>query len=70
MVRGSGIAVPPRHKRLSYPPRKGGVGLKNEWAYCLSASVALSACSLLADLTILAKLACALGRARAVPLAA
>jgi hypothetical protein len=50
--------------------KRAVTGLKHEWALLPLRVRGLERVRLHADLTILAKLACALGRARAVPLAA
>jgi Transposase DDE domain len=58
-----------RYRRRSAVEREFG-RLKNEWALAPLPVRGLDRVQLHADLTILAKLACTLARARAVPLAA
>jgi hypothetical protein len=63
-------AATPRAARLA-PSREREFGrLKNEWALLLLRVRGIERVQLHADLTILAKLACALARARSVRLAA
>jgi hypothetical protein len=59
-----------RPSTAAVPPSSEFGRLKNEWALLPLHVSGIERVRLHADLTILAKLACALSRARAVPLAA
>jgi hypothetical protein len=63
------VRRPSRGERVAVARREFG-RLKHEWALAPLRVRGLDPVRLHADLTILAKLACALSRARAVPLAA